>query len=470
MNIYYYLKKQLYTFFRNLTFKKIAIIILTLFFLILVGTRGLLYIEKRNWDNRVGELNYSLNFFTYIPNATNILNFYKQFLPSKLSKYELKISDESLKKLEEAFPDDFFGNLPKKSVWAEAEFYDDGKKYEVEIKNRGLMSRHWRYRKKSWHIKFKDEYWNGYQEINFILPEEKDFLVEDYGYHVAEKLGLVGLETSFVRLKINSQSYGAYWMIEHWNENFLERNQLSSDADLYRKDQGAGDIYKDSFNLRKYTEESHSVESNYAGLDILLNCLQDCSDEEFYQTAKRMIDMDNFLAWQSHASLLGDDHQYTGHNIRLYFNSVKGKFQFFPVDVNQFKFDGQLDIHYNTLMSRLLMIPEVMGQRNQILWGYVNDKDNIQDDIDYYEDLYKQTKSAFYKDKTKRYSNLYFNYRVKDRFEKMKKQYEYIKDLLASETEIKIRYNNFTDKVSKINIQTQNFSDIKLEEIAIEDN
>jgi len=469
------------------TWKRAVLILALLLVFFYLASQALFYFEKRNWDNRPGEINPKLKFMTFIPNVTNSWNFYNYLLPSNLPKYQLVVGGKEMKKLAAALPKDFFGQLPEDDVTVPATFIAEGKKYKVKIKNRGQMSRHWQYREKSWSVKFTDEYFHGYKELYFVIPEEKDFLVEEFGNHLAGKLGLITVDSYFARLKVNNQSYGAYWVTEGWNNDFLERHNLSSDANLYREGKDIEPrIYQDSVNWDKYTSESHSDAaswekykdethsqvSNFADLDLLVGCLNKCSDREFYELADKIIDLDNFLRWQAHTAIMGDDHQDSWHNARVYFDPIVGKFKFFPWDVNVFQFGGQLDVVYNPLVSKLLTYPDLLHKRNQIIWDYINEADNVKDDLNYYQGLYQQTKSAFYRDREKRISNWYFDYQVSDRLAKIKGQYEYLRTLLQSDTQdggkkkVQIKVYNFDNRVAKFQILVNSFSDLAVNDVS----
>lgn len=475
IRIFYQLKNQAVRSLTSLTWTRGVVILVIVGVVVTLCSRGLLYIEKRHWDNRVGELYERLIFTTYIPNITNLLKPYRYLYPSPLPKYQLKIEPDDLARLNEVIPVGFDSNLPEDSIWVPATFIVDGKRYTVEVKNRGLLPPHWKYREKSWRVRFRGDAFHGYSDLHFILPEEKGFIVEQYGYRVAEKLGLITPGSWFGRLRINNGSYGAYWVVEHWGADFLERHELSSEANLYRE--GAAEnrpsMYKDSTNWEQYTTEPHSAGENSADIDLLIGCLNECSDGDFAERIEQLVDIDNALAWQVQTAILGDDHQDSFHNIRLYFNNVKGKFQFFPVDVNQFKFGGQLDIIYNPLVARLLTIPEFLHRRNQLLWRYVSDEATVTDDIQYYKETLDEIDSAFYRDREKRYSNNFFDDQTADRLAKLVGQYGYLRSLLeldtsesSASTPVKLYLTD--DPAIRIEIATNAFSDLQIGSLVYE--
>lgn len=468
--IFYRLRNRTVRSFRHWTIKNTVVVGIVVLALVAVGTRSLHYIEQRHWDNRLGELFEPLIPATYIPNITNRLTPWRYFLPSSLPSYRLEIAADDLKKLETAIPKGFDSELADDATWVPATFYAEGQAYKAKVRTRGLLPSHWKYRQKSWRVRFTKELFHGYEELNFIIPEEKGFLAEQFGYHVAQKLGLITVDSSFVRLKINRQQTGVYWMVEQWDAGFLERHKLSSDANFYSGETDG--IFSDASRWDVEVTEPRWADHNTADLDRLISCLNACSDDEFAATASRLIDLENFSRWQAQATIMGDDHQDYFHNNRFYFDPTRGKFMFFPWDVNQFKFNGEIDIHYNPLMSRLLTIPEVRDRRNQLVWEYVSNEQTVADDRAYYQELWQTTKSAFYRDRIKRVSNWFVKNQVEDRYQKISGQYQYLRDVLAGTNEepvsVKLMLNQ-NQPVSLVVTMSQ-FSDQLLRGVSVKGN
>jgi len=470
MKLYYRLRNKVVRSVSRWTIRKTVITAVALVVVVVAGTRSLHYIEQRHWDNRLGELFEPLIPATYIPNITNLLTPWRYLLPSGLPSYRLEIAADDLKKLEAAIPKGFDSELSDDATWVPATFHAEGKDYKVKVRNRGLLPSHWKYRQKSWRVRFTKDLFHGYEELNFIIPEEKGFLAEQFGYHVAQKLGLITVDSSFVRLKINRQQTGVYWMVEQWDAGFLERHELSSDANFYSGETDG--IFLDAAAWETDASQPGWADHNAADLDLLISCLNACSDAEFSAMASRLIDLENFARWQAQATIMGDDHQDYFHNNRFYFDPTRGTFMFFPWDVNQFKFKGEIDIHYNPLMSRLLTIPEVRNRRNQLVWEYVSNEQTIADDLAYYQTLWQETKSAFYRDRMKRFSNWFVNNQVEDRYQKIIGQYQYLRDVLTGTNEaptpVKLMVNK-NQPVSLVVTMSQ-FSDLVLRGISVKGN
>jgi len=182
--------------------------------------------------------------------------------------------------------------------------------------------------------------------------------------------------------------------------------------------------------------------------------MNNCTDDEFNQFAYQFIDLENFYRWSSHAILLGDAHQDYAHNLHFYFNPTLGKFQFIPWDTTGYDMPT-FDINYNPLASRLLSNPEIAYERNKILWEYVKDDKNLNEDTAYYDQLYKKVKTAFYKDRIKHYSNLFFRNRVKEIRKQKIERYSFIKDRLENQGHI------LNDRVA-VKIQVQNYNELRI--------
>jgi len=212
------LYRKLFLQFRWWRWVLVLIIVVPIFFY------NLYFIEKMEWDDLFG---VHWEFFTYLPNTTNVLFLPYYFLPSDLPEYKLEIKDKDLETLNENLPNYYTPFSEKDRVYVSAKFYADGVEYDVEIRYRGDFSPHWLYRKKSLRVRFdKDDYYNGMREINLIIPKERNFLSEQYSNYLAKKIGIVSMDTEFIRLKINNGSYGIYFQFIGENKLIITRSSM----------------------------------------------------------------------------------------------------------------------------------------------------------------------------------------------------------------------------------------------------
>jgi len=285
---------------------------------------------------------------------------------------------------------------------------------------------------------------------------------------MGKKLGLISPQFSFVNLKVNGQLQGVYLKSEHWGKTFLANHELSPDADLYGEAEfikGVSNLYSDVKYFQKYTFDPKKPEDDVSNFKTLLEILNQPSDEEFFNQIPDIIDMDNFLHWQAQSTLAFSHSQKYSHNLIAYFNPEINKFQFIPWNVAMAdKEPVYPDINYNPLMVRILKNPEYMLKRNQIIWQYVSNPENLTDDLQYFDDLYQSTRGSFYRDSLKIFPNLDFDLTVKKHRKRIITAQNRIKELLNdAQAETKLEpINNTTYNFTVI---SQGFSSLKIDSI-----
>jgi len=392
------------------------------------------------------------------------LYIFHQFIPSDIPSYSLTIKPQDLIFLNSNLPRDNNYLTKEYKKFIPAEFEHQGKVYKVKVRYRGDNENHWRFDKKSWRIKFEDQFEN--QEIiNLILPEDRYFFIEPWISHIGKKLGLILPEFTFINLKVNGQLHGVYLKSEHWGKTFLTNHNLSSDADLYGEaefNQGVANLYLDVKNFQKYTFDSSSPKKDVSNFNSLLELLNNSSDENFFNTIPNLIDIDNFLHWQAQSTLTFSRSQKMSHNLITYFNPDINKFQFIPWNVAMADEEPIYpDINYNPLMTRILNNPEYMFKRNQIMWQYINDQKNLDDDLQYYNDLYQSTRGSFYRDSLKIFPNLDFDLTVKKHRRRIVTAQNKIKELLNS-AQVETKLESITSTTYSLTVISKGFSSVKL--------
>ena len=362
------------------------------------------------------------------------------FLPYIFKSYSLPVYELSLKPADYLFlntnlpgPDEGRVLLPEYKQYVPASFSFNNQEYDVEVHYRGLHFDHWKNPKKSWRIKFdKDQLFEGQRAINLIIPEDRGMYLEQLSNYRAKKLGLVVADSQFVVLKVNGQTQGLYWQIEHWTEEFLNKQSLPL-SNLYGQeyeilyDVPNDPLFESTLYWKKYVKDGESEIDNYAQISALLGLLNNAPDEEFFQKFPLIFNLDNFLTWQAHSVLMGSSHQDWSHNIRLYWHPVLEQFIIFPWDVVG---SLQWPVDYNPLVTRVLKNPDWVEKRNQILSSYVNDPNNLKEDLAYYDQLVELTKVAVFQDSLKFFSNYGYLQQVKKTRQRLIGQFELIKNNL----------------------------------------
>jgi spore coat protein H len=363
-----------------------------------------------------------------------------QYTTHELPVYELEIKDFEF--LQNNIPDDNSYKLEKEHkdpVPFKLEF--DGEKFEGKISLHGGGKVHWLWPKKSYNINFKkSEHLHGRDQLDLIVPHDRQFIVEQFNNYRARKLGLIVPETKFVTIRINGGEPMVYWQSERLGREFLETQGLSSAANLYEADATpTGSIFDSVDRWDKELFDPRFEEIDTSDLQALLDLLNNADNDVFSQYIFSLMDEENFYAWNTHAILAKSNHQDWAHNLRLYFDPSLGKFIVLPWDVGvgyNYPDENNLNLveeSWNLLTNRILANPEFLEKRNQRLVSYLQDENNIKADLEYYDNLWDSVKPAFYQDKIRRFNFGYVKNEIMRYRDILEQRFYFLRDLLNKE-------------------------------------
>src|SRR3989338_1413879 len=106
-----------------------------------------------------------------------------------------------------------------------------------------------------------------------------------------------------------------------------------TDRDLYSDEVSKGDIngmlelvYKKMLPdyWGKYVEDPNKDKKDKTNILLLVHSM----DLNFLQPFKTLLDINNLIAWNVHAVIIGSNHEDYYHNNRPYFNATSGTFEF----------------------------------------------------------------------------------------------------------------------------------------------
>lgn len=412
-------------------YKKILWLLVFLIILAIASV-GLFWLDYTGKDNAL-EGNYpSLKFINYLPKLLDIYYLPFMFGKSSLPAYKLIFDKQYLKDLEDNLPKGQCCNCKPEEAdkYIPAKFITGGHEYNVEIKVRGDCWVHWAYTKKSWNIKFdENDTFEGKERIGLIIPSDREYVAEYLNNYRAQKLGLVVPEMKFVTLKINREYYGVYVQQEATSNDVLEKNQQTPASNIYKDKLITDRLFLNPTLWTKDGYDNFSEINNYAELYLLLDLINNASDEKFFSQIPNLVDMDNFYKWEVLSMLAGNYHQDFAHNMQIYFDSAAGKFKFIPQDVGLSTAPPQ-DIIYNPLATRIIKNPEFIHQKNKVLWEYIRDENNLIDDLKFFDEAYKMIRWPTYRDYKSSYSNFFFDRKTKIRRQRYKELYYQAQDIL----------------------------------------
>lgn len=359
-----------------------------------------------------GVVQYFLGTYHSLRKLPDVVFFPYWFLPSKLPNLYLKVDPQDLITLNNSLPKDPFKGtlLAENRVFVDAYLHWPQHDYtgEVEIRYRGTNANHWNSKKRSMRINFpKENRPSGMKGLNLVIPVDRGYIIEILNAYRAKKLGVKTPEMSLVRLDINGER-GVYIAFESWSENWLERAGLPPEGNLFgindREEQEDFSIFSKE-GLYQWKSYNFEDETHFEELETLIEILENSDNDTFKKLIKNLVDLEKIYAWDVINTLAASTHQGDLNNTTLFFNNATGKFEPIMWDVGIKNRTEKELLNTNSLTSRILSIPEFKKQRDLLLESYTSNQENLKDDLDFYDALFKNSRRDFFKDNEKLYNN-----------------------------------------------------------------
>ena len=407
-------------------------------------------------DIKIPLKNYFAHSWRSIKKFPNIVYLPFWFGSSNLSQLQIFIDIKDVEELNSSVPIDMkemdYGSLlDNDKSYVNAYFAGDGG-YESKIKlrYRGLMQNHWQAEQKSFKIKFpKDNLFQGMRELNLIIPLDREFYVASFNSYRAKKIGVLAPDIKFVRLHINKRDFGVYLASEAWSSELLDKNGIADVNNiLSNKDVDeatvSGDAKVPFSGWKSYTAENE--DGPFEELEALGELVNKASDEVFYKYIDKLVDLDKFYKWQLITVLSGSAHQSDNSNLVLLFRRETGKFEPVVWDIESEELNDEIYSDNQPLLARRIFKNKAYSEKFlKILKNYVENDDNLADDLNYYDNIIASTKNDFYSDQAKNENNFVFNRINSDNRDLIIKNFQRVKELLASKN---IEEANVFDELS----------------------
>lgn len=347
-----------------------------------------------------------------------------QFKKSEIPTYYLNVSSENISKLNLGLPQDYYFSrgelIDEYKNKVNALFIQNDYEEEVKVRYRGLKINHWNASKKSWFIEFpKSNLFDGNKILDFIIPEDRAYVAESLNVYRANKFDLLTPQVYFANLDING-NVSVYLVNEHWSEEFLEKNARSTNGQIY----GASDLsIKTNYNFLTLDSVNNGIwekridrpdleTEDFSGMALLFSLMENSDESIFKKNIGNIFDLDKFYDWMLVILLAASEHHGDSGNMDFYFNPVSGKLELIPRDVYLDSPKDVLDFSYNSFVSRLLVDPEIRKNVEDRVLEYVSDEKNLEDDLLFYDELWRTTKRDFYADNSKFQSSFYVKNKV----------------------------------------------------------
>ncbi len=410
---------------------------LFLFVLLSFAVIPFLFEHKRSLLNNiyVQDMMHVYHSFRKIPDILFIPEYI--FTKSNLDKYEIYISDKQLLKLNSKLKNNPFDSTldEHNKVWASATFMAKNYVDNVKIKYRGDLANHWNSYKKSYTVKFpKYHLFNGMRELVLIVPYDREYFATSLNNFRVRKMGGIVPDEYYVRFSVNGSEDGVMLAMEHWSQEWLEKQKISSQSILFGVSEIPDGVSMYSKEGLEYWKSWNSDEDTFPQLEMLINLVEKATDDEFEKIAPTVIDLKSFYIEDIVRILSGGYHTSdNGNNVVLLFDAGEGRFKTIPYNV------GLSDINrgFNTsfapkLQKRIWNIKRFAEERDKLLDSYL--KQNKDDDVKFINAWIKKMKIEFYRDNAKLHNNFMFRKKISKYANDVK---EYLKNPPKIESELK---------------------------------
>ena len=319
---------------------------------------------------------------------------------SKLAEYpvyELAISPAILRRIQtqvqQLVADRFMTDDDKN--WYPARFAHGDEVYDVKVRLRGDLYPHWSGAKKSWRVQFKNDHlFQGRRALDFIIPGDKSYEVEPVAYQAARELGLLVPDAGFCHLRLNGVDFGAYFWIEKYGPEMLEKLQYPV-GEIFRERNVWIQTHYSAFGIAPtyfpscfdaVVRDPLAVGYSTQRWNQLVTLLRTADDETFRREIPHVLDLRKYLRWNALTWVFGSTHSHWGDNLRWYYDPTRGLFEPILYDVSrypirltdpdldgpaQWKFETQ---EHDQLARRILSIPAYRQERNAVLWQLATDE------------------------------------------------------------------------------------------------
>jgi len=310
---------------------------------------------------------------------------YGLFAKSDLETYRLSIDPKDIGKMNSVLPENPFGSdtlTDDRKIWVSASFTFGDYTDNVKVRYRGNLAAHWNSYKKSYLIKFpKDHLFQGMRELALIIPSDRFYFAEPLSYYRGRKLGLLVPEDYHVKLNVNGIEKGVYFAMEHWSQEWLEKNPISSNSIISGIE--AGNATSTELPVSAYSEEGFSSwsswnnpESSMDFMKAVIEIVRHADDETFKLLAPNIIDIEEYFSRDIISILAGSYHNtdasiHVTNNLVTLFDAGDGRLK--PLPYNTALEDAKASAKEvrNELRDRILSIPEFKARRDEKLLEYI---------------------------------------------------------------------------------------------------
>ena len=211
--------------------------------------------------------------------------------------------------------------------------------YKVKMRYRGDNSFHWLFKKKSLRIKLaNDDVYDMSKTFNLINPPMFLQIRDILSYDISSQLGILSPRYYFSRVFINNEYMGIYIFLDQVDESLLRRHKIMpgsvyfGEASPMNKD-GIFDLCFNQKFWQKKAARNKEQKNIREDITHFINATTNYNINDFYNFVNTSINKQNYFSYIAMDRFIGSNHHDYGHNLKIYFDPYKGKFEPIQWDV-----------------------------------------------------------------------------------------------------------------------------------------
>jgi spore coat protein CotH len=172
------------------------------------------------------------------------------------------------------------------------------------------------------------------------IIQDNTFLKEPLAYTVFEAMGIASPQIAYVRVTVNDQYWGVYWLIENIDKNFLEKRFGEKEGNLYKleyvEDYRFTDKGTDPRGYFPIFKPESPDSPDGSGLVKFVQTANSAPEAGFAAAIAPFLDVDKFLTYLAVENAIAEQDGFVGlqgmNNFYVYQFLGTTKFQFIPWD------------------------------------------------------------------------------------------------------------------------------------------
>ena len=319
-------------------------------------------------DSVTGKL-YKFSFKTirYFTNEFDLTRLYQKITNDEPKSINLKMSSSDyadIKSQIEVFKKKGFIK-DELNYWRKSKLNEENNHFNIKYKIHGTSVSPLKKGFFSLRVKFKKEepYLNNKRELNFIRIyfDSDENIPTIIINNLANKIGLLSPKGEAVLLKINDVQLGLFYKQERHGKEWFEKQKITNYSILKNNDDWDQKISGHISDL-DLNEKNIEVSGTSTNTDLAIGSLKilfDAVKSEDLTTVLNLIDINYFAKFLAMATIINNNHSFTGDNLKFIYDYTSGKFKVL------FRYES----------SVILPINKKIGEFNEALFIYNSEKE-----------------------------------------------------------------------------------------------